>query len=84
MERRIHADDLACFPVALHPIPVQQDPDDSEQVLSWLPNRTGRELPRSISAEIKLAPFDRPLRKLPELRNRLLMASAPLRGQIIG
>jgi hypothetical protein len=53
---------FACFPVALHPIRSPPDPDDSGQVLTLPPNRAGRELPRPISAEMKLAPFDRLLR----------------------
>jgi hypothetical protein len=52
----------ACFPVALHPIRNKPDPDDSGQVLALPPNRAGRELPRPISAEMNLAPFDRLLR----------------------
>ena len=52
----------ACFPVALHPIRSKPDPDDSGQVLALPPNRAGRELPQPISAEMKLAPFDRLLR----------------------
>ena len=53
---------FAHFPVALHPIRSPPDPDDSGQVLALPPNRAGRELPQPISAEMKLAPFDRPLR----------------------
>lgn len=52
----------AYFPVALHPIRGKPNPDDSGQVLALPPNRAGRELPRPISAEMKLTPFDRPLR----------------------
>jgi hypothetical protein len=72
---------LACFPVALHPISGPRDPDDSGQVLAWPPNRTGRELPRPISAEMMPTPVTS-APKLPEQRRWLLMASAPLRGQI--
>jgi hypothetical protein len=72
----------AYFPVALHPIRSPPDLDDSGQVLALPPNRAGRELPQPISAESKSGPFRPAAPKLPELRNRLLMASAPLRGQI--
>ncbi len=74
---------LACFPVALHPISYPRDPDDSGQVLAWPPNRAGRELPQPISAENVPTPFAG-APKIPELRDRLLMVSAPLRGQIQG
>lgn len=62
MEERDATTACAYFPVALHPIRGKPDPDDSGQVLSLPPNRAGRELPRPISAEMKLAPFDRLLR----------------------
>jgi hypothetical protein len=52
----------AYFPVALHPIRGKPNPDDSGQVLALPPNRAGQELPQPISAEMKLAPFDRLLR----------------------
>jgi hypothetical protein len=48
---------LACFPVALHPISSLKDPDDSGQVLTWPPNRAGRKLPQPISADDDANPF---------------------------
>ena len=48
---------LACFPVALHPISSLKDPDDSGQVLTWPPNRAGRKLPQPISADDVADPF---------------------------
>jgi len=74
---------LACFPVALHPISSTKDPDDSGQVLAWPPNRAGPELPQPISADSNADPF-RQRSEIPEPRDWLLMVSAPLQGQIRG
>ena len=62
MEEEGRDDGLRVLPGSAPSVPYNTDPDDSGQVLALPPNRAGRELPQPISAEMKLAPFDRPLR----------------------
>jgi hypothetical protein len=72
---------FAHFPVALHPIRSPPDPDDSGQVLTLPPNRTPTRAVRADFGGDETGPFRPAAPRRPELRNRLLMASAPLRGQ---